>query len=89
MKLPGLGLLIAVASLGVAGCAAMETLPADKLSSIAGALVNKPITSVTNVRSVGDLELYEATASDGTVYDCSLQVVLGVSSQHEKCDPKK
>lgn len=79
----------AIAVIAVSGCAALETLPEDKLSSIASALENKSITSVSNVRSVGDVELYDATASDGTVYSCSLQVVLGVSSQHEKCEPKK
>lgn len=85
----GVNIAAAIAVLTLSGCASLETLPADKLSRIAGALVNKPITSVSNIRSVGDLELYDATASDGTVYSCSLQVVFGVSSQHEKCDPKK
>ena len=85
----GAHIAVAIAVLALSGCASLETLPTDKLSSIAGALVNKPITSVSNIRSVGDIELYDATASDGTVYSCSLQVVFGMGSQHEKCEPKK
>ena len=80
---------VVLSAIALSACTAMETLPDSKLSSIASGLVNKPISSVSNVRSVGDTELYDATASDGTVYSCSIQVLFGVSSQHEKCELKK
>jgi hypothetical protein len=89
MKSKALGIIFAAVGLAlVGGCTSLETLPESQLSSTASGIVNKPITAISNVRSVGDMEYFDATASDGTVYSCSLQVVLGMSSQHQQCAKK-
>jgi hypothetical protein len=82
-------LAISVLASAFAGCTAMTTLPENKLADVASALVNKPIKSVNNVRSLGDKQLYDATASDGSIYSCSLSVLFGYASQRERCDSKK
>jgi hypothetical protein len=83
-----IAMAIALISL-LGGCAAMTTLPDNKLLQTASAIVNKPMTSVSEVRSVDDMQYFTAHATDGTNYACSLQVVFGVSSQHQKCDQIK
>ena len=77
---------LAVALLG--GCTALTTLPESKLQETASAVVGKPMKSVGNVRGIDDMKYFDAYATDGTVYACSLQVVLGMASQHQKCDKK-
>lgn len=77
--------------LGIAvlsGCAAMTSLPDSKLLEAASAVVGKPMKSVDNVRGLDDVKFFDAHASDGSVYSCSLQVVLGISSQRQKCEKK-
>jgi hypothetical protein len=78
------GMAITVA-FALSGCTAMMTLPNDKLSEAAAATTGKQITAVTNVRSVGDVQSFDAVASDGKTYACSLSVVMGVTYQHQKC----
>lgn len=70
------------------GCTTMTTLPDSKLQETAGAVTGKTITSVSNVRHADDMSYFDANASDGTVYACSLQVLFGTTSQHQKCDKK-
>lgn len=70
------------------GCTAMTTLPQSKLQETASAVIGKSVTSVSNVRSVDDAQFFDAKAADGTVYACSLKVVFGLTSQHQKCDKK-
>jgi hypothetical protein len=70
------------------GCTAMTTLPNSQLQETASAVTGKQITSVSSVRHVGDMSYFDARAEDGTVYACSLQVVFGTTSQHQKCHKK-
>lgn len=72
----------------LSGCVAMTTLPESKLKETASGVIGKPVSSVTNIRSVGDSQFFDAKASDGSNYACSLKVVFGVTSQHQKCDKK-
>ena len=90
MKLKNSANSIVVGLLVVAlgGCTAMTTLPESKLQETASAVIGKPITSVDNVRHVDDMSYFDAKATDGTTYSCSLQVVMGFASQHQKCDKK-
>lgn len=75
-------------AISVAGCTAMMTLPNDKLSEAASSATGKVIKEVSNVRSTGDVQSYDALASDGKRYTCSLSVVMGLAYQHQKCSPK-
>jgi hypothetical protein len=72
----------------LAGCTAMTTLPTEKLTETASAVIGKPVKAVSNVRSVGDTQFFDAQVADGKTYSCSLSVLFGVTSQHQKCDPK-
>ena len=89
MKSLGLGFIVAAAGLALGGCASMSTLSPDKLSETASAVTGKSIAQVTNIRSVGDEQYFDAVASDGTVYACQLQVVFGVTFQHQQCTKKQ
>jgi uncharacterized protein YunC (DUF1805 family) len=81
--------LIQIASIALlAGCSAMTTLPDNQLQDTASAVVGKPMASVGNVRHLDDMSYFDATATDGTTYACSLQVVMGMTSQHQQCAPK-
>jgi hypothetical protein len=77
-----------IVCVALGACAGMTTLSESKLQETAGAVIGKPVTSVTNVRSVGDMQYYDAKAGDGSTYACSLQVLFGVTSQKQKCDKK-
>ncbi len=81
--------LLAFSAIAVVACAAMTTLPDSKLQETASAIVGKKIISVTNIRHSDDMSYYDAHAVDGTTYACSLQVVMGFTSQHQKCEEKK
>lgn len=76
------------AALILSGCAAMMTLPTEKLSEAASAVTGKSIKSVSNVRSVGDKQFFDAQSVDGKTYACSLSVVMGMAYQHQKCELK-
>lgn len=89
MKSLGLGVLLAATGFALSGCASMSTLSPDKLSETASAVTGKPIARVINIRSVDDEEYFDAVASDGTVYACQLQVVFGMTSQHQQCTKKQ
>jgi hypothetical protein len=80
--------ILAPVLIALAGCTAMMTLPTDKLSEAAAMVTGKPIKAVTNVRSVGDTQLFDAQTADGKMYSCSLSVVMGMTYQHQKCEPK-
>jgi hypothetical protein len=85
-----LRIAIAVALISLLGaCAALTTLPENKLQKIASAIVNKPMNSVSDVRSIDNMQYFTANATDGTKYDCSLEVVFGVMSQGQKCNQIK
>ena len=90
MKSKGLdlGVIFVATGLVLSGCASMSTLSPDKLSETASAVTGKSITKVTNVRSVGDEQYFDAVAIDGTVYACQLQVLFGMTSQHQQCTKK-
>ncbi len=66
----------------------MTTLPQNKLQETASAIIGKPVISVSNIRSVDDMQYFDAYTNDGAVYACSLQVVFGMTSQHQKCEKK-
>lgn len=79
---------LAAATVVLTGCTAMTTLPSDKLIEAASAVTAKPIKSVSQVRSVGDVQYFDALAGDGQAYACSVSVVFGVSYQHGRCEKK-
>ena len=81
-------LLGLIASVVFSGCAAMTTLPQNKLQETASAVIGKPVVSVSNIRSVDDMEYFDAQTNDGIIYACSLQVLFGTTSQHQKCEKK-
>jgi hypothetical protein len=78
----------AIVCASLAACAGMTTLPESKLQETAAAVIGKPVTAVSNVRSVNDMQYFDARVGDGTVYACSLQVVFGVTSQKQRCEKK-
>lgn len=80
--------MLVVAGLALGGCTAMTTLPNDKLSEAAAAVTGKSIKAVSNVRSVGDKQFFDAQSGDGKTYACSLSVLMGVTYQHQKCELK-
>ncbi len=82
-------ILFGIVGVALVGCSAMTTLSRSKLQETASAIVGKKITSISNVRSVSDEQFFDAHASDGTTYACSLEVVFGVTSQGDKCVEKK
>jgi len=65
----------------------MTQLPDEKVDAAAEAVIGKSVT-VSNVRHNDDMTYFDATADDGTVYACSLQVVMGMAAQKQKCDKK-
>jgi hypothetical protein len=78
----------AAVGLALTGCAAAKPLPDTALRDAAGTVVGKPITSVSNVRQDDELTYFDAQASDGTTYACSVRRLFGISSDHQKCDKK-
>lgn len=81
-------LLLGLGTITLAACSSLAVLPDSKLQETASAVVGKPMKSISNVRRMDDMSYFDAHASDGTNYACSLQVVLGFSSQHQKCEKK-
>lgn len=74
--------------LALSGCTSMTTLPTDKMSEAASGVIGKPVKAISNVRSAGDTQFFDAQAADGKTYSCSLSVLFGMSYQHQKCDLK-